>query len=74
MSNLNNDRARVLAQADLEAIERIIHKTCDDLAVCVERGLERLEERLDGAETRIYSRLADLEECFRQVGRDEADE
>ena len=46
----------------MELIERIIRKTCDDVAVSYERGLERVEERLDGAESRIYSRLADLEE------------
>ena len=51
-----------LEQKDLELIERIIHKTCDDTAVSYERGLERVEERLDGAESRIYSRLADIEE------------
>lgn len=51
-----------LEQKDLELVERIVRKTCDDIAVSFERGLERVEERLDGAETRIYSRMADLEE------------
>ncbi len=50
-----------LDQKDLEQIERIIYKNGDDVAVSTARALERLEERLDAAESRIYSRMADIE-------------
>ena len=46
----------------LETIERFIYKNGDDIAVSVSRSFERLEERVDGIESRIYSRLADMED------------
>jgi ribosomal protein S14 len=63
-----------LEQKDLELIERMIYKTSDDIAVSIARSFERLEERIDAAESRIYSRLADVEdkiECSRQDLADE---
>jgi hypothetical protein len=51
-----------LEQKDLELIERVIYKNGDDIAVSVARSFERLEERIDAAESRIYSRLADVED------------
>jgi hypothetical protein len=51
-----------LEQKDLECIQRIIYKNGDDIAVSVARSFERLEERVDSAEARIYSRLADIED------------
>ncbi len=51
-----------LDQKDLEAIERFIYKNSDDIAVSISRSFERLEERIDAAESRIYSRLADVED------------
>jgi hypothetical protein len=52
-----------LEQKDLELVERIIYKHGDDVAIAIGRSFERLEERIDAAETRLYSRLADIEEC-----------
>jgi len=49
-------------QKDLELIERVIYKNGDDIAVSIGRSFERLEERIDSAEARIYGRLADLED------------
>jgi hypothetical protein len=49
-------------QKDLELIERVIYKNGDDIAIAMGRSFERLEERIDGAEARIYGRLADLED------------
>jgi phage shock protein A len=46
---------------DIEQIERVIHKNGDDTAVSIARSFERLEERVDAMEARIYSRIADLE-------------
>ena len=51
-----------LDQKDLELIERIIYKNGDDLAVSMARSCERLEERIDAAESRIYSRVAEIED------------
>ena len=51
-----------LEQKDIELLERVIYKNGDDIAVSVARSFERLEERIDAAESRIYSRLADLED------------
>lgn len=51
-----------LEQKDLELIERIVYKNGDDIAVSVARSFERIEERIDGAESRLYSRFADIEE------------
>jgi len=47
---------------DLELIERVIYKNGDDIAVSIGRSFERLEERIDSAESRIYGRLAELED------------
>ena len=54
-----------LDQKDLELIERVIYKNGDDIAVSIGRSFERLEERIDGAESRIYGRLADLEDALK---------
>ena len=51
-----------LSKRDLELIERVIYKNGDDLAVSVSRSFERMEERIDALESRIYSRFADLED------------
>jgi len=51
-----------LEQQDLERIERVVYKNADDSAVSIDRSFERLHQRIDAAETRIYSRLADVEE------------
>jgi hypothetical protein len=52
----------VLEPNDREWIERVIYKNGDDIAVSIARSFERLEERIDAAETRIYGRLAELED------------
>jgi hypothetical protein len=51
-----------LEQKDLELIERVIYKNGDDIAVSIGRSFERLEERIDAMESRLYSRLADIED------------
>ena len=64
MTTVKQAPSATLTQSDLEQVERIIYRSGDDIAVSVARGLERLEERLDGAESRLYSRFADLEDRF----------
>ena len=49
-------------QKDLEQIERVIYKNGDDIAMSIGRSFERLEERIDSAEARIYGRLIELED------------
>ena len=51
-----------LEQKDLESIERVVYKNADDMDVSIARSFERLEERIDAAESRIYGRLAELED------------
>lgn len=63
-----------LEQKDIELIERVIYKNGDDVAVSVARSFERLEERIDGAESRIYSRLSDLEDKIETSRQDASDE
>jgi len=45
-----------------EQIEAIIYKNSDDLAISISRSFERLEERIDENESRLYSRLSELED------------
>lgn len=49
---------------DFEALERIVSNHADDVAVSIARSFERLEERLDAAESRIYSRLSDIADAI----------
>lgn len=51
-----------LDQKDVELLERIIYKNGDDIAVSIARSFERLEERIDAAESRLYSRMSELED------------
>lgn len=63
-----------LEQKDIELLERVIYKNSDDVAVSIARSFERLEERIDAAESRIYSRLADGEDKFESCRQDITDE
>lgn len=47
----------------------MIYKNGDDIAVSIGRSFERLEERIDAAETRIYARLAELVERMDELAR-----
>lgn len=60
-NNMKNSKNGFLESAEVEAIERVIYKHGDDLAVSIARSFERMEERIDAAENRIYSRLSELE-------------
>jgi prefoldin subunit 5 len=55
---------------DIELIERVIYKNGDDIAVSIGRSFERLEERIDAAESRIYSRLAEIEDKIEAARQD----
>jgi hypothetical protein len=51
-------------QNDLVVIERLVQRSVDDVAVSLARSFERLEERLDVIDRRIFSRLAELENAL----------
>ncbi len=62
-----------LTQKDFELIEHLLYKNGDEMTISISRSFERYEERIDGIETRIYARLADLDEKvedLRQVTTD----
>ena len=63
-----------LDQKDVELLERVIYKNGDDIAVSIGRSFERLEERIDAAESRVYSRFADVEDKIESSRQDVADE
>ena len=60
-------------QKDLELIERVIYKNGDDIAISMGRSFERLEERIDSAESRIYGRLCEIEDKIEAMRFDVAD-
>ncbi|OHA16870.1 MAG: hypothetical protein A3C79_00895 [Candidatus Taylorbacteria bacterium RIFCSPHIGHO2_02_FULL_45_28] len=51
-----------LDQKDIELIEHLMFKNADDIAVSIARSFERLEERIDASESRLYSRMAEIED------------
>jgi len=63
-----------LDQKDIELIERLIYKNADDIAVSIARSFERLEERIDATESRLYTRMADLEDRVEGCRQDLADQ
>ncbi|MEI6304833.1 MAG: hypothetical protein WCP09_02325 [Candidatus Taylorbacteria bacterium] len=56
-----------LEKRDIEIVESIVYKNADDIAVSIARSFERLEERIDSAESRLYSRMADIEDAVTEV-------
>ena len=59
-----------LEQQDLEKIENIIYKNSDDIAISIARSFERLEERINDVESRLYSRISDLEDMLERLAPD----
>ena len=51
----------------LEQIERLVYKNADNIALLIARSFERLEERIDAAESRIYSRISDVEDAISRL-------
>ena len=51
-----------LDKKDIEIIEQIIYKNADDIAVSLARSFERREERMDAGESRLLTRMAELED------------
>lgn len=58
---------------DLELIERITYKNADDIAIAIGRSFERLEERMDAGESRLYSRISEVEDRVEASRQDMSD-
>lgn len=58
---MNKKTNAALKPGDLEAIERVIYRNGDDIAMAVGRSFERLEEQMKSIESRIYGRLTEIE-------------
>ncbi len=61
IENMTQKVNAVLKTADLEAIERVIYRNGDDIAVSISRSLERLEEKIIAVEKNILGRLVEIE-------------
>jgi hypothetical protein len=61
-----------LEQKDLELIEGLIYKSSDDIAISIARSFERLEKHANDTESRIYSRLSDIEDKIESSRQDMA--
>jgi DNA-binding Lrp family transcriptional regulator len=62
-----------LDQKDIELIEHLMFKSSDDIAVSISRSFERLEERIDASESRLTSRLAEVEDKVEASRQDTSD-
>jgi len=50
-----------LTQDDREFFERLLYKANDDIAVSISRSFERLGERIDSVESRLYGHITEIE-------------
>ena len=53
---------------EIKQLESIIDRLGDDISIGIARSFERLEERIDASEARIYSRLSELEDKLPEIG------
>jgi len=67
MTNAKKVLPSVLAPSDIELIERIIYRNSDDIAVSLARSFERLEERIDAAESRLHEKFDFLSDEMRKA-------
>ena len=51
----------VLKKADLEAIEHVIYRNGDDIAMATSRAFERLEDKIIAVEKNILGRLVEID-------------
>jgi hypothetical protein len=63
-----------LDQKDFEVIERLVYKNADDIAISIARSFERLEEHVDAAESRIHSRIVEVDDRLESNRQDIADQ
>lgn len=63
-----------LDSKDTEVIERILYRSAHDIGASITRSFGQLEQRIDAAESRLYSRLADVEDRVDNSRQEIADE
>ena len=63
-----------LDKGDCEIVERIVYKNSDDIAVSIARSFERLEERIDALESRVYGRIGETEDRVEASRQDISDD
>jgi len=56
-----------LDQKDLELLETVLYRNSDNIGIAIGRSFERLEEHMDNMESRIYKRLAEIDEHSEDV-------
>ncbi len=71
MTTTQKVSSRTFTQSDLKLVNDIIYKSADDICVSIARSFERMEERIEAMESRLYSRLADLEDLLTEIRADE---
>lgn len=57
----------------LEQIEHLIYKNSDDVCISIARGFERLEERIDAVESRLFARFSEIEDMIEISRQDLSD-
>jgi hypothetical protein len=62
-----------LEPGDIEIINNLIYKNADDIAVSISRSFERLEERIDALEARLYTRIGEVEDRLESSRQDISD-
>lgn len=62
-----------LDQKDLEQIENVIRKYTDDQAVSISRSFERIEEKIEAIESRMYARISEVEDRIESTRQDVSD-
>ena len=65
MTTTQQVSSRKLTQSDLKLVNDIIYKSADDICVSIARSFERMEERIEAMESRLYSRFADIEDLLK---------
>lgn len=59
---MSNQHETNLTSKDIELIESVMYKMNDDVMVAIARSFERMEDRIDAMESRMYARIAELED------------
>lgn len=62
-----------LDKKDIDLIEKIVYRCGDDIAISIGRSFEHLEERIDLIESRIYERLATIDDRIDNIIRSNDD-
>lgn len=64
---------QTLQPKDIDLIQTMIFKSQDNVAVTLCRSLERLEEKIADTESRLYTRIAEVEDTVNSGRQDTMD-